>query len=100
MAKHYHWQNNILVLSVYIQPNAKQDEIVGLYDNHLKIKIKAPPIDGKANKQLKKFLALLFSVPVAQIILAKGENTRRKIFHIKAPVKIPNEIKLAAEEKE
>jgi len=92
LAKYYHRKDNLLILSVYIQPNAKQNEVVGLHDNDLKIKIKSRPIDGKANKELIKFLAQQFDIPLSKIKLASGENSRHKILHIDSPSQIPQNI--------
>ena len=45
------------VLAVHAQPGAKRDAIVGEYDGKLKVALTAPPVDGKANEKLMKFLA-------------------------------------------
>ena len=57
-------ESNKIILDVYVQPGAKQSKIVGIYDGNLKIRLQAPPIEGKANKMLLKFIAQLFKVPV------------------------------------
>jgi len=58
----YHWDGMDLILSIKVQPGANRDEIVGIQGNHIKIRISAPPQDGKANGQLIKFLAKNFGV--------------------------------------
>jgi uncharacterized protein (TIGR00251 family) len=75
-------QDNAILLSVYIQPNAKETVIVGLHNDRLKIKIAAPPTDGKANKILCNFIAKQFSVPSARVTILRGENTRMKLLKI------------------
>lgn len=70
------------MLNVVLQPNAKKDEIIGVLDGHLKIKIKAPPIEGKANDYAIKFLAKFFDVPKSNVTLIKGQQGRRKVFSI------------------
>jgi uncharacterized protein (TIGR00251 family) len=44
-------------ISLYIQPNASINEISGMHDSAIKVRIKFPATDGKANKELIKFLA-------------------------------------------
>ena len=68
-----------------MQTKASKAEIVGEFDNHLKIKIRTLPIDGKANKELIKILAKKFGVNQQQICLLKGEKAKKKIFLIKSP---------------
>jgi uncharacterized protein (TIGR00251 family) len=85
----FQWQGDDLLLQVYLQPRASKDEIVGPYDGSLKIRVCAPPVDGKANKHLQKFLAKTFSVPASSVILLKGETSRNKRFVIKQPGRLP-----------
>lgn len=74
--------DNAVFLSIYIQPNAKESAIIGLYDSKLKIKIAALAVDGKANKTLCAFIAKQFLVPQSHVTIIKGENTRIKIIKI------------------
>ena len=67
-----------VLLRCLIQPQASRDEIVGLQDDRLKIRIAAPPVDGKANAQLIRFLAGHFNLPRAQIEVLRGESGKRK----------------------
>lgn len=67
-----------MILQVYIQPGAKKNEIVGLHNGALKIKIKAPPVDGKANETLIDFLADFFGVPKKRLEIISGEKSRNK----------------------
>ncbi len=74
--------NHSLILTLYIQPGAKHTAVVGLHGNALKIKLSAPPIEGKANKALLKFLAERFQVPLRQVSLKQGAQSRCKIVEI------------------
>ncbi len=67
-------------LLVFIGPNAMKDEIIGTYGNpvRLKIKIKAPAVDGKANKALISLLGKTFKLKTTQIEILSGETTRQK----------------------
>lgn len=71
-----------LKISLYVQPGAKSTEIVGVHDGTLKIRLNSPPIDGRANAALQKFLAKLFRVPISHVQLIHGEKNRRKKFLI------------------
>jgi len=67
-----------LILHVHIQPKATKSKIVGIYDNCLKIAIKAPPVDGKANSELLRFLASLCGLRKNQLEIKSGTASRRK----------------------
>jgi uncharacterized protein (TIGR00251 family) len=63
---------------VYCQPGAKQTQCVGLHDGKPKIQLKAPPVDGAANKALIGFLAQVFGVPKSAISIELGASGRTK----------------------
>lgn len=86
---HAKWQDDSLILQVYIQPRASRDEISGWHARGLKIRLTAPPVDGAANKQLQKFLARLFQVPQSNVKLLKGETSRQKTLAIRQPASLP-----------
>lgn len=67
-----------VVLSLHVQPGAKKTEIVGLHGESLKIRLAAPPVDGKANACLVEFLARRLGVPRAAVELVSGETSRAK----------------------
>ena len=81
-----------LVIRLYIQPKASRDKIVGQHGEELKIAITAPPVDGKANAHLSKYLAKQFKVAKGLITIEKGELCRHKQVRISSPSQIPNEI--------
>jgi uncharacterized protein (TIGR00251 family) len=72
-----------IVLGLHIQPGAKKTEIAGLHGDTLKIRLAAPPVDGKANECLIAFLAEELAVPRAQVELASGATSRRKWLRVK-----------------
>ena len=92
MTYFYQWDNQDLLLAVYIQPRASKTEIVGSYGNRLKIRIAAPPVDGKANQELIKFLAKTFTVSKSHITLLQGATGREKRLKIKHPQTLPDGI--------
>jgi uncharacterized protein (TIGR00251 family) len=68
-----------ITLNLHVQPGARRSEIVGLHDDALKIKLAAPPVEGRANEALLKFVAELFDVPLRNVELKQGEQSRRKV---------------------
>ncbi|MGI2259782.1 DUF167 family protein YggU [Shewanella sp. GXUN23E] len=85
-------QQGDLLLNLYIQPKASRDQIVGLHGDELKVAITAPPIDGKANAHLTKYLSKLFKVPKGEIAIVRGELGRHKQVLIPSPKIIPEDI--------
>ena len=67
---------------VRVQPGASKNEIVGLQEDALKIRISAPPVEGKANKALVQFLAEQLTVKRSQVEILSGHATRRKTIHV------------------
>ena len=88
----YRWQDNSLILNLRVQPCAKRDEIVGFQANVVRIRIKAAPVDGKANKQLVRFISEVFSVPKSNVEIAHGTNSPYKTLVITAPQHIPSNL--------
>lgn len=71
-----------LRLRLFIQPKASKNEIIGPHNGALKIKITAPPVDGKANAALVDFLSDVLDLPKRQIEILKGETGRNKSVEI------------------
>ncbi|MDF2529182.1 MAG: hypothetical protein K0Q57_62 [Gammaproteobacteria bacterium] len=86
MQQAWHWQNETLFIRLHIQPNAKKTEWAGIYNDRLKLRLQAPPVDGKANEALAKFLAESFKVKKSQIHLISGELGRDKLIKIEPPI--------------
>lgn len=89
MDAHYRWQGHDLVLHCHIQPRASRDEFCGLHGDRLKIRLKAPPVDGKANAHLLGFLAKAFGVARSRVSLLQGDTSRTKNVLIEAPAILP-----------
>lgn len=90
----YRWQDETLILFVRVQPKASRNELVGPCGDgqggeNLKIRITAPPVDGKANAHLIKFLAKSFGVAKTQVRVMAGETGRNKRIHIISPAQLP-----------
>lgn len=85
----YHWEHEDLLLYLQIQPRASQDEFVAPYGDHYKVRITAPPVEGKANAHLLRFLAKSFGVSRSRVSLLSGASSRQKGVRIKNPRKMP-----------
>lgn len=79
MAEWYRREGEVITLALHVQPGAKRNEIVGLHGEALKIKLSAPPVEGCANEALLKFIAGIFDVPLRQVELKQGKQSRRKV---------------------
>jgi uncharacterized protein (TIGR00251 family) len=64
-------QKEQVVITVHVQPNAKQNKVVSFIGNVLKVKIAALPISGKANKELIKFLSSLLGISKSDLFIEK-----------------------------
>ena len=71
-------------LSLHVQPGAKKSECAGLHGEALKIRLAAPPVDGKANEALLRFLAQRLAIPRQQISLKSGQTSRQKVIEIES----------------
>ena len=69
-------------IRVHVIPNAKIDEVMGEHGDAIKIKLRAPPVEGKANAVLRRFLAEKLGVPQRAIVLDRGERSRDKVIRI------------------
>ena len=73
------------ILTVHVQPGARKTEIIGPHGDALKIRLAAPPVDGKANTALIEFIAKRLDVPKSSICLIGGQTSRRKLLEIASP---------------
>lgn len=71
-----------VTLTLHIQPGAKKTEIVGLHGDALKIRLAAPPVDGKANNALIGFVAVQLGMAKSAISLKSGQSSRRKVLEV------------------
>jgi len=79
MAEWYRRNGEIITLTLHVQPGAKRSGIAGLHGEALKIRLAAPPVEGRANEALLKFIAELFGVPLRQVELRQGGQSRHKV---------------------
>lgn len=75
-------EKNTVILKVKLVPKSSIDEITGVYGDALKIKIKAPPVEGKANKACCNYLAKIIGIPPKNISVIKGHKSKEKLICI------------------
>jgi len=86
----YSYDQKVLILNLHVQPKASKDEWCGLHGERLKLRIKAPPVDGKANQHLLKFIANEFAVSQSACKLLTGDSGREKRVAITSPQQLPS----------
>ncbi|AQR66250.1 hypothetical protein BXU06_15240 [Aquaspirillum sp. LM1] len=69
-------------LTLHIQPGAKKTAVAGPHGDALKIRLAAPPVDGKANAALLAFLADCLKLPNRAVTLRSGDTSRRKVVEV------------------
>lgn len=83
------WHGASLVLNLHIQPRARQAGIEGLHGERLRLRLGAPPVDGKANQALIGLLAAEFGVPRRAVRIAQGEHAMLKTVAVDTPRVLP-----------
>lgn len=71
-----------ITLTLHIQPGAKKTEFAGRHGDALKIRLAAPPVDGKANEALIRFVAETLGLAKSAVNLKSGQTSRRKVLEI------------------
>lgn len=66
------------LLSVYVQPRASRNGLISIHDQAVKLALTSPPVDDAANKALILFFASFFKISRQQVILHRGQQSRRK----------------------
>ena len=67
-----------LFIACHVQPNASRTTVVGMYGSDLKLSLKSPPVDGKANKELCRFFSETFHLPSRSAEVVSGHVSRKK----------------------
>jgi uncharacterized protein len=83
-------------IAVHVQPGAKRSSVAGLHGARLKLRIAAPPVEGRANAAVIAFIAERLGVPRAQVSVARGARSRDKLISVTAPACDP--LRLVASE--
>jgi uncharacterized protein (TIGR00251 family) len=74
--------NGSVTLKLRVQPRASRTEITGEHAGALKLKISAPPVDGKANQECRRFLAKLLGVSATSVEIISGDSSRDKVVRV------------------
>ncbi len=69
-------------LILHVQPGARQTALAGLHGDAIKVRLSAPPIDGRANEALLAFVAEVAGVPPHAVTLERGQQSRRKVVRV------------------
>ena len=77
------------LIAVHAQPGAKKSAVAGLHGEALRIRIAAPPVEGKANEALIAFVARALAVPRRAVTIVKGESSREKLLRVADPAADP-----------
>ena len=75
----------LIRLKVRVTPNARKNEVAAGSGDEIRLKVKAPAVDGKANAALIEYLAEVTEVPRAQIKIRAGEKARIKVVELEGP---------------
>jgi uncharacterized protein (TIGR00251 family) len=67
-----------IILKLHVSPNAAKTHISGMHGDSLKLRLKAPPVDGKANKELIKFLNTSLKSKKVKCEIVSGQTSRDK----------------------
>ena len=79
-------------IALQITPNAKKTEILGVSGDVLRLKLQAPPVDGKANEALIRYLADVLDVPKSRVQITHGLSGRKKLLEIRAASLTPDSV--------
>jgi len=75
-------KDGAVTIRIKVQPRAPRTEIVGEHDGAIKLRVAAPPVDGKANEECRRFLAKLFEVSATSVEIISGDSSRDKVIRI------------------
>ena len=92
MPEWYRSSGDCITLTLHVQPGAKQTTVAGLHGDALKIRLSAPPIEGRANEALLRFIADFFEVPLRNVELKQGEQSRHKRVEVRGSLINPDSL--------
>jgi uncharacterized protein (TIGR00251 family) len=74
--------DNAVTIKLRVQPRALRTEIVGQHAGAIRLRVAAPPVDGKANEECRRFLAKLLKVGATSIEIISGDSSRDKVIRV------------------
>jgi len=84
----FRWENGDLIIAVKVQPRAAANAWSGLSGDHFRVRVAAPPVDGKANDVLLDFIAAQFDVSRSRVEVISGDSSRIKRLRITKPSRL------------
>jgi len=72
-----------VLVRILVQPRASRNEIVGLQENELKVRLTSPPVEGAANELCRQFFSKQLHIPKRDITIVAGEKSRHKRLFVK-----------------
>lgn len=88
----YHREGDAVTLMLHVQPGAKRSEVAGLHGDALKIRLAAPPVEGRANEALLRFIADCFKVPLRNVEIKQGDQSRHKRVEVRGSAVKPESL--------
>ena len=77
-------KDGAVLINVHVMPNAALTQVQGLHDGALRVRLHAPPVDGKANLALQAWLAQTLGIPKSAVELLRGASARHKQLRVAA----------------
>lgn len=74
--------NGFCLIRIRVTPKSAKNEVMGVVDGCLRLKINAPPVDGAANEKAREFLAELLRLPKRDVVMERGQTAREKVFKV------------------
>ena len=71
-----------VTIKVRVQPRASRTEVAGEHAGGIKVRVTAPPVDGKANEECRRYLAKLLKVSATSVEIISGESSRDKVIRV------------------
>jgi len=88
-ANWYRWDGDSLLLDVLVSPRASRNQVAGIQDGRLKLRVTGAPVEGKANAAVAAYLAKEFGVSRSHVALISGSRGRKKRLAVNTPRRLP-----------
>jgi uncharacterized protein (TIGR00251 family) len=85
----FHKEDDAVILQLQIQPGARRNGFAGLHGHRLKLKLHAPPVDGKANAELIDFISDSFGTTKSAVTIIQGALGRSKTIRVANATQVP-----------
>lgn len=79
-------QGQATLITLHVAPNARRTEISGWFDDAVRVRLAAQPVDGRANDALARWLAQALDLPLQGVTLVHGASSRKKTWRLERPL--------------